>query len=73
MQSYQCSTCLYYLITVKRDPDKGMCCLAFPDGIPEEIVTWAVDHSKPYPGDKGIRVRPMEHPEIVKEMFRGKR
>ncbi len=30
-------------------------CNAFNDGIPEDIWYNKVDHTKPYPGDKGIR------------------
>ena len=29
-------------------------CMAFPDGIPEEILAMKHDHKTPYPGDKGI-------------------
>lgn len=30
-------------------------CTAFPDGIPDEIWRGDDDHTKPYPGDKGIQ------------------
>ncbi len=30
-------------------------CVAFPDGIPQEIIDNEFDHRKPYPGDRGIR------------------
>lgn len=30
-------------------------CAAFPDGIPDEIWRGDNDHTKPYPGDNGIR------------------
>lgn len=33
-------------------------CAAFPRGIPIEILTWKVDHTKPYPGDHGIQYEP---------------
>lgn len=33
-------------------------CKAFPDGIPEEIISGKFNHEKPYPGDNGIRFVP---------------
>jgi hypothetical protein len=37
--------------------------LAFPSGIPAEIITGAFDHTKEYPGDRGIRFSPEPEPE----------
>jgi hypothetical protein len=48
-----CQTCKY------RSPDEPGECLAFPDGIPEEILDGLVDHKKPYPGDNGITYEPV--------------
>jgi hypothetical protein len=33
----------------------GKKCKAFPDGIPEDILTGVLDHTKEYPGDHGIQ------------------
>ncbi len=35
-------------------------CFAFPKGIPEKILTGEHDHTKPFPGDNGIRFEPIK-------------
>lgn len=47
MQSIQCLMCKHF--------DGDMKCEAFPKEIPQEIFNGEYDHSKPYPGDNGIR------------------
>ena len=32
-------------------------CKAFPEGIPDAILTWEHDHHKPYKGDHGIQYK----------------
>ena len=57
MESAQCFNCehLFSDAEVLR-------CLAFPSGIPAEIITGAFDHTKEYPGDNGIRFKPRAEP-----------
>lgn len=43
----ECPTCKHYRGRLK--------CAAFPDGIPEEILTGEVSHTEPYDGDNGIQ------------------
>jgi hypothetical protein len=35
-------------------------CKAFPEGIPDEIYVYGEDPTKPYPGDNGVRLEPVE-------------
>ena len=56
----QCSKCLHF--TAERT------CPAFPEGIPLDIMTWRVDHTKPVDGDHGIRFDPT--PEWVAYLTR---
>lgn len=44
-----CSTCKH------RSKVSSALCLAFPKGIPMDIITGKVDHTKPANGDQGIR------------------
>jgi len=39
---------------------EGWKCKAYPDGIPEPILTGEHDHTEPYPGDNGIRFEAIE-------------
>jgi hypothetical protein len=39
-------------------------CAAFPQRIPQEIYSGRIDHSKPYPGDRGIRFAPLTEEEL---------
>jgi hypothetical protein len=57
----QCSGCKHSMKAGRRATGElyGRCA-AFPDGIPEEILWNEVRHTKPYPGDHGIRYEPIE-------------
>jgi hypothetical protein len=46
----QCIFCTHW-----RKDGLGPTCNAFPDGIPEEVLTNGHDHRKKYAGDNGIR------------------
>ena len=46
--SLQCLQCKYF-------NEDLLNCKAFPEFIPEKIMSGKIDHSKPYKGDKGIR------------------
>lgn len=50
------SQCVY----CKHKHDTGGTCEAFPDGIPEKILLNKSDHTKPYPGDGGVRFEKRE-------------
>ena len=49
----QCGKCKHF---DEEQEDAGFfVCAAFPDGIPEDLLLNKKSHSKPYPGDQGIR------------------
>ena len=48
----QCAKCEY------RDNEAPNRCLAFPYGIPSDILLNKVSHTKPYKGDHGIQFKP---------------
>jgi hypothetical protein len=42
---------------------KGSRCRAFPDGIPISILSFSINHHKPYKGDNGIQFEPIKEGE----------
>lgn len=50
LRPHPCSNCVHFYC-----PRRAMyLCIAFPFGIPEDILRYRVKHDKPYPGDGGI-------------------
>jgi hypothetical protein len=41
-------------LTCRHKLPQGAVCLAFPAGIPDDILEARHDHRTPYPGDQGI-------------------
>lgn len=52
----QCNGCKH----LNHDYSNGVCCMAFPEGIPDEIMLNRFMHTKPYEGDNGIQFEPIE-------------
>lgn len=47
-----CYDCKYF---DKDNSYKWFKCKAYPKGIPDEIISNEIDHTKPYKGDNGIQ------------------
>lgn len=59
MQSNQCATCAHFyrnleLSTADMAAIMQNGCLAYPDGVPPEIMNGSVDHRNPYTEDGGV-------------------
>lgn len=51
MRTTQCPKCIHLIGSGRNGP----VCVAFPKGIPLQIVTGKFDHVKKFEGDKGVR------------------
>ncbi len=57
-----CQTCVHYY---QNSPGDLLTCEAFPDGIPDTILSGIEDHRRSFPGDQGVMYEPMHSPEII--------
>lgn len=55
LQSPLCLTCQHFKDLQPRGKVYRYICVAFPEGIPDEIFFDGADHTKPWKGDHGIR------------------
>ena len=57
-----CDMCEHYVDDPETsgDPNVPETCLAFPNGIPVEIIQKGFDHRQPFEGDDGIMFSPNE-------------
>ena len=62
----QCFRCRHLRV---GDPqaENRYTCAAFPEGIPQEIITNRFDHRQPYPGDNEVRWSSNGKPHPMKE------
>lgn len=60
-----CSRCQHF--DAMSPLGKKKVCKAFPDGIPGEIWLGENDHTKPFPGDKGIMFAPINKQDSYSE------
>lgn len=58
MIGLQCLICIHMHPTGSATGQSA--CDAFPQGIPFQIQSGDIDHTKPYPGDGGVRYSPAE-------------
>lgn len=67
MQSSQCLECRHYRGVQERKDFPVHVCEAYPDGIPEEIVTGMHDHRAPFAGDNGILFEPANEKQLSED------
>lgn len=52
-----CFHCAHFRGAIKGK----ICCIAYPDGIPKELLKEGFTHNQPYPGDQGILFETIEN------------
>jgi len=57
-----CQVCRHYYQDTSGDL---LTCAAFPDGIPDPLLSGEVNHVRSYPGDQGIRFERIRGPQII--------
>ncbi len=72
----QCAWCKHLLPKINHPSDST--CLAFPEGIPPEVLWNKFDHKQSYPGDNGIQFEAKEEdtspiPETMEFSLKRKR
>jgi hypothetical protein len=56
----QCGFCKHAWGRLRAGEPPRTRCDAFPQGVPDEIVSSRIPHDVPYPGDHGIQFEPLE-------------
>lgn len=52
--AFACATCARLHANDVDDPGEQLTCDAFPDGIPDEILSGQNRHTTPFDGDNGL-------------------
>jgi hypothetical protein len=64
----QCALCRHRRLEPR--PEGRAACLAFPDGIPAEILANSFDHRLPHPDDGGVRLLPIVGADVFARVTR---
>lgn len=61
-----CPDCVHFHGEDSDDAPDLVTCLAFPAGIPDEILRQGFDHRNPYDGDNGVMFTPRKPVDVDK-------